>query len=168
MMWEEWRPVVGYEGVYSISNIGRVRRDLASRGSRAGYILKQSIMSSNGYYRVGLVFRGKQVTRTVHSLIAEAFLGPSLGRCVNHKDGLKTHNDWRNLEYVTLAENNLHAHAIGLHPPLVTHCLHGHPYDEANTIVHKNGERDCLTCARRRKREYKARKRKQIEAMLRG
>lgn len=72
---ESWRPVVGYEGVYSVSDLGRVRRDMAGKGARAGYVLRQRIDKQTGYPRIGLVVGGIQASRTVHSLVAEAFIG---------------------------------------------------------------------------------------------
>lgn len=111
---EAWRPVVGYEGVYSVSSLGRVRRDAGGRGARAGYVLRSTLMKT-GYLRVGLVRDGKQETRTVHSLVADAFLGPRLpGMTVNHRDGDKANPALSNLEYVTYGENNSHALRLGL------------------------------------------------------
>lgn len=155
---EVWRPAFGFEGHYSVSSEGRVRRDRAGKGARAGYVLKATIMKANGYMRVGLVVAGRQVTRTIHSLVAEAFLGPyPAGEqwSVNHIDGNKLNNSASNLEYLTLAENAKHAHQIGLYLPLLTHCYRGHPFDSTNTIRHANGERDCRACNRLRQRKYK-------------
>jgi len=106
---EEWRPVVGYEGYYSVSSLGRVRRDRAGKGARVGHILSATINSGNGYLRVGLVVNGRQLTLLVHRLVAEAFIGlrPS-SMTVNHIDGNKTNNLPANLEYLSLSDNTRH------------------------------------------------------------
>ena len=122
---EEWRPVVGYEGVYEVSDHGRVRsldRIVHSLGTlrsvpnntggargglqrRRGRILKPQ-RNGRGYYKVQL---GRGRVRTVHSLVAEAFLGPRPeGLDVNHIDNNGYNNCASNLEYVTRRENLSH------------------------------------------------------------
>lgn len=67
-----------------------------------------------GYVTVSLSRDGRYVTRTVHSLIAETFLGPRPDGCeVNHRSGIKTDNELRNLEWMTPLENTHHAISIG-------------------------------------------------------
>lgn len=104
---EEWRPVVGYEGIYEVSDAGRVRSvprvDAAGR-VRAPKIKAQSL--SNGYRFVLLFKNRKQRAARVHVLVAAAFLGPRPpGLVVNHIDHDKTNNQVGNLEYVTQREN---------------------------------------------------------------
>jgi hypothetical protein len=124
---EEWRPVVGYEGLYEVSSTGDVRSldkyipcGYESRGKRLqrGKILKP-YLNAHGYYTVALCNGGpkkEQRTRSVHQIVTEAFVGPrpSESHGVNHKDGNKANNDARNLEWVTAAENTKHAQASGL------------------------------------------------------
>jgi hypothetical protein len=113
---EVWKPVVGYEALYSVSSVGRVRRDAAGKGARAGFILRPSPHGKSGYLKVGLLREGVQETRLIHRLVAEAFVGPRpLGLCVNHKDDNKLNNVPGNLEWVTLADNTRLAFASGLH-----------------------------------------------------
>lgn len=113
---EEWRPVVGLEGVYEVSSYGRVRRVLGSRGARAGRILVPRL-SEDGYLYLGLHFDGKRLLRRVHRLVIEAYVGPRPPGCeVNHIDGIKLNAHYTNLEYVTRAENTQHAYDIGLKP----------------------------------------------------
>ena len=113
-MAEQWRSVVGFEGVYSVSNQGRVRRDKGGKGIVTGLILKGSL-TKGGYRLVILYDKPNQRAVTVHTLVAEAFIGPRPpGYEVNHIDGNKPNNSVGNLEYVTRAENTRHANALGL------------------------------------------------------
>lgn len=110
---EEWRPVVGFEELYEVSNLGQVRR--------TARLLRPSYNERIGYPSVTLVpFRGAQkVTRSVHRLVAAAFIGepPSPEHHVNHKDGDKGNAEAGNLEYVTVLENIQHAVRMRLFRP---------------------------------------------------
>jgi len=112
---EIWRPVVGYEGWYAISNTGRVMRIAGGRG--VGRPLLKPYAMKIGYYSV-IVSLGSAATRRhryVHELVAAAFIGPRPYRHqINHIDGDKINNRVENLEYVTQAENIRHARRIGL------------------------------------------------------
>lgn len=112
---EDWRPVVGYEGIYSISSLGRARRDRAGRGTIAGRILTAKV-ATNDYLRVDLSRDDKKRRVSIHRLVAEAFIGPapSLAAVVNHIDGDKTNNRPVNLEWCSVTENNRHARINGL------------------------------------------------------
>lgn len=119
---EEWRSVPRYEGIYEVSNMGRIRRiGKAAKtgkgqggGARIGRILQQQ-RGPDGYFRSQLWMNGKYKNFLVHRLVALAFLGPAPnGREVNHKSGDKSNNRPINLEYVTRSENNLHAFRLGL------------------------------------------------------
>lgn len=112
---EEWRPVVGYEKLYSVSSLGRVRRDAAGgRNAKPGRIL--TLHAGKSHYLI-LCLNGASKRRTfyAHALVAAAFLGrrPD-GLQVNHKDGNKKNNRPENLEYCTVAENVRHAYRLGL------------------------------------------------------
>jgi len=111
---EEWRPVVGFEGTYSVSSDGRVRRETHGPGTFPGRILRLGL-TCYGYHLVVLCLNGTRKDYFVHRLVAAAFIGacPN-GYQVNHKDGRKTHNVPSNLEYVTFRENIAHATAMGL------------------------------------------------------
>ena len=114
---EEWLPVVGYEGYYSVSNMGRIRRDapgLRQRTTYPGRILRTSI-DKNNYRQVTLCVNGKETREKPHQLVAFAFLGPRPeGKQINHKNGHKNDNRVENLEWVTHAENGRHAARMGL------------------------------------------------------
>lgn len=111
---ETWRPVVGYEGKYEVSDLGRVR-SLDYNNTGTVVVLKQRKLWS-GYMKVSLFRKQRIQCTTAHQLVAKAFIGPPMGKQVNHKDGNKTNNALSNLEYLTCSENNLHALRIGLHP----------------------------------------------------
>lgn len=113
---EIWAPVVGYEGLYSVSNLGRVKRETDSHCSQAGKILK-SCANSRGYSIVVLISdRRKRSSKYVHRLVCTAFNGlpPSSAHAVNHLNGNKQDNRDHNLEWVTQKENVLHAFRLKL------------------------------------------------------
>lgn len=119
---EIWKPIVGYEGTYEVSDHGRVRRALTApyaRATKAGRIL--AAKSTEQYARVTLRCMGSRAVdrRCIHRLVAEAFLGPAR-KCaqVNHKDGNKQNNRASNLEWCTPQENVAHAWRVGLCAPL--------------------------------------------------
>jgi len=115
---EEWRSVSEYEGWYSVSDHGRVRRDRPGRRTRAGRILKVTV-NPRGYAVVGLTMGSHASLRIlhVHKLVAEAFIGPCPdGGGINHRNGVKTDNALTNLEWASPAANSAHAVATGLMP----------------------------------------------------
>ena len=104
MSTEEWRKVPHFSS-YEVSSFGRVRRTVRKRNWPAGRTLKAS--KCNGYLSVRLSEEGKSYLRTVHSLIAEVFLGLCpLGSCVHHKDGDKLNNNIENLEYMKVCQHH--------------------------------------------------------------
>lgn len=110
MQTEEWRSVVGWNGLYSVSDRGRIRND------RTQYILKPHRSPKNGkpgYCYAFLSNNGFRLRPLIHRLVADAFLGPRPdGHQVNHKDGDKANNDVRNLEYVTASQNVRHSFVV--------------------------------------------------------
>lgn len=114
---EIWKPVPGYEGYYSVSNLGRIRREekkidtMTHHGpiqrTIRGKIIKQ-FMNSNGYMSVTLSKNGKGITMNVHSLVMKAFNKVDHYECINHIDHNKMNNCLGNLEYSTQHNNVLH------------------------------------------------------------
>jgi hypothetical protein len=105
---ERWRPVIGFEGLYEVSNAGRVRRLPSETSPNPRPFLKDRD-TGDGYRIVALSRNGKPKNRRVHRLVAAAFLGgeqPDLD--VNHKDGCRSHNAATNLEYVDRSGNMQH------------------------------------------------------------
>lgn len=121
-MLEHWLPVVGYEGLYEVSDQGHIKSLVPSKKRPiAGHILKPK-KSGQGYQCVGLYKDGLPTTHTIHRVVMRAFVGvcPD-GMNVNHKDGKKRNNALSNLEYVTHSENARHALSTGLLVPVVGH-----------------------------------------------
>lgn len=120
---EDWKYVVGYEWLYSVSSHGRVRGEARTVTHSHGgpKRLKERIMRqklNRGYPQVQLSCDGVQSFYSVHRLVAEAFIGsirPDM--TVNHLDGDKTNNRVSNLEIVTMSENIRHAIRTGLRVP---------------------------------------------------
>jgi len=105
---EIWKPVIGHEQNYEVSNHGRVRRSSTCCASKAGRILGQ--YDGHGYLNVALCSAGKVSKYRTHVLVARAFIpNPDSKEQVNHKDCDKTNNRDSNLEWVTAKENREHA-----------------------------------------------------------
>ena len=108
---ETWKSVKGYEGLYEVSNLGRIRslgRTCRTKSSSAQHkkarILVQEI-TIHGYCRVRLFDRnGEAKHYAVHRIVMDAFVGPSKLQ-VNHKNEVKTDNRLENLEYCSASYN---------------------------------------------------------------
>lgn len=108
-MSEIWLPISGYEGLYEVSNMGRVRSYKNNRwGLRENPVIMRGQRGKH-YITVCLCSDTKE-THAVHKLVAEAFLGvPNEPKEVNHIDGNKLNNAVSNLEWVSHRENIRHA-----------------------------------------------------------
>lgn len=156
-MKEEFREIKGFEGRYSVSNLGRVKSLPKSLGIpcskkiRPEYILKSNI-ANNGYIRVNL---GRGNMRNIHRLVAETFIqNPDNKPCVNHIDGNKLNSHISNLEWCTYKENSRHSFDTGLntlqlqnliHPPIkkVLNLLTNEVYDSMNDAARKLNIHPC-------------------------
>ncbi len=113
---EEWRDIEGYEGLYQVSNLGRVR----SLRNTCGRLLdepkiKKATKDHGGYLTVTFSVEYKRKTYKVHRLVATAFIpNPENKPQVNHINGVKTDNCVKNLEWCTARENMIHAFSVGL------------------------------------------------------
>jgi len=112
-MTEVWKPAIGFEGHYEVSNLGRCRSVKAACGTHIGLIRKPSL--SRGYARFLLVNLDVRKNIQAHRLIYESFMGPiPAGMQINHRNGVKNDNRLENLEVVSASENKLHAiHVLG-------------------------------------------------------
>lgn len=120
-MEEIWKDVVGYEGIYKVSNIGRIKRLLKFRKYRdCNFKILSPVKDKDGYYRTAFTDINKKTKNiTIHRIVAKTFIeNPSNKKCVNHINGIKDDNRVDNLEWVTVLENNLHAIKLGLKKPL--------------------------------------------------
>lgn len=166
---ERWRPVVGYEGLYEVSDEGRVRsldRLLPSErwgGLRklSGAILKPSDNGQTGHQFVRLWRDKKPCRRYVHHLVLEAFVGPRPeGLEALHQDDTPTNNRLSNLRWGTRSENLRDSVRNGRnHNASKTHCSRGgHPLAGDNLFEHSDGRRECRTCRRESRRRNEQRK----------
>lgn len=104
-----WKDIEGYEGIYQVSNFGRIK-SLSRKRIDRNQILPEKILlqriKENGYCVVSLSKNGKEKKMLVHRLVAQAFISNQNNyKEVNHKDENKLNNNVNNLEYCTRKYN---------------------------------------------------------------
>lgn len=156
MLDETWRPVVGDEQRYDVSNLGHVR------SRRTGQVLRP-VRQPSGHLRISTWGPGRtRRNYSVHRLVLEAFVGacpPGFECC--HGDGDPANNALTNLRWDTRSSNVLDKVRHGAHNNASkTHCARGHEFTTDNTYRPKTrgaALRQCRTCHRdnaaRRRRE---------------
>jgi hypothetical protein len=108
LYWEIWKPIIGFEGLYEVSNLGRVR-------SLRRKIIMSARKRNDGYMSCTLSNGGIVKNKLIHRLVAEAFIPNNEDKPeVNHVDGNKQNNFKNNLQWVTASENQRHSIKIGL------------------------------------------------------
>ena len=111
---EEFRDIPGYEGLYSVSNLGRVKSldRLTPQNKHLKEIFLRYRLTKHGYYRISLCKYGKLRHINVHQLVAMAFLDHEpnyyFELVVNHKDSNRINNNVKNLELITTRQNVVH------------------------------------------------------------
>jgi len=151
---EQWRPVVGFEDLYEVSDQGRVRslprtfmRSDGKRGGRRGKVRKLA-WNTSGYAGVQLMELGVPTMQLVHRMALFAFVGePAPGLVGCHNDGDKTNNALSNLRWDTSQANSQDTVRHGRHYQAnQTHCKRGHEFAGHNLRVLRNGRRACREC----------------------
>lgn len=148
----EHKPVPGFP-LYEVSNDGEVRSWVPWKGTPVPRVLKQQ--ENPAGYRI--VFIGGKA-KTVHRLMALAFLDGPASEVVRHLNDDKLDNRVENLAWGTRSDNGRDAVRNGKHYlASLTHCpLRGHPLSGANLYVTPRGKRACRECIRIRKAQRKA------------
>ena len=165
-MLEQWKPIPGYEGLYSVSDHGRVRsekRVLVSPGGEsrewperilAGSITPVPHITGRGrkYPCVTLWREAMQAKFRIHALVLLAFVGPRPdgAECL-HADDDPNNNRLTNLRYGTHAENGRDIAANRIR------CINGHQFSTSNTYIRKDtGTRQCRQCCRDRQQKQRS------------
>lgn len=161
---EQWRPIPGWEELYSVSDHGRIRSEdrvvVTSHGVTrrvSGRILVGS-RHPHGYVQVRLQSEDRQEWVRMHRVVALVFIGEPTGPMVLHRDDDPGNNHVSNLAYGDASENALDKVRNGHFRNGTSHreeCAHGHPYTPENTYITSEGSRACRTC----KREWRGRDR---------
>lgn len=102
MKQEEWKPIEGYEGLYEISNYGRVKSFHYCKKQKSNYRILVPVKQKTGYFTVNLYKNRKAKVSFVHRLVAQTFVpNPENLNVVNHKDENMENNYFENLEWCT-------------------------------------------------------------------
>lgn len=119
---EVWKDIDGFDGIYEVSSLGRIRSntrpDSIYKDGRVYSSIKptkilKNVLKTTGYEQVFLHLKPKAKLCLVHRLVAKAFIpNPENKPQVNHIDGNKSNNNVSNLEWVTPSENGLHAYSV--------------------------------------------------------
>lgn len=171
---ETWKPVLGYEDLYEVSDLGRVRSldrsFVNARGENrtySGKVLQSSV--GNRYHQVTLSMSGTRRSHHVHRLVLEAFRGPCTeDQVARHLNDDPSDNRLENLAWGSHSENGFDAVRNGRnHYANRSACIRGHEYTPENTVIREREGRTirvCQECAREtnRKTQLRIRERKRV------
>lgn len=160
---EEWKPVVGFEGRYEVSDQGRIRNAKTGR-------IRKLMRHPRGYLFLNLQHpTTPRNYAKVHHIVLEAFVGPRPeGMECCHANDIPDDNRLENLRWGTKSSNMQDQVRNGRnHRANKTHCPQGHEYTPENTRVLANGGRRCRTCIRAQGSDYQKRKREYLNAKRR-
>lgn len=159
-MTEKWLPVNGYEGLYEVSDHGRVksldRRVASPRGTRLapGRVMRP-VRLNHGHLGIRLAKEGNKTHFLIHRLVLTAFVGPSDLHAL-HRDDDKDNNHISNLYWGTQSDNAYDRVRNGNHHYANrTTCVRGHKF----TSVEWEKRRICRTCRSEACRRYRERRR---------
>ena len=140
----EWRAVRDFEGLYEVSNTGRVRNIKFHRE-------RVTCPNGAGYLQLILTGYGQRVNRLVHRLVCDAFHGspPEGKNSALHNDGNNKNNNADNLRWGDAKDNMRDTVNHGRHHEAnKTHCPKKHPYAGDNLRIDSRGKRECRACRR--------------------
>lgn len=153
-MGEKWRPVVGYESYYEVSDLGRIRSlgRMVRKGRGQSWMeshVLRGTLSLDGRRVVMLCVNGTKSPRYVAPVVLEAFAGPSPpGTECCHWDGDSTNDTLANLRWGSSKENSADQLRHGRHGMAIrTHCPRGHSLFPPNLAPNARGARQCRACA---------------------
>lgn len=162
---EEWRPILGFEGSYEVSDQGNVRSLTRYQPDGLHVIqggpMRAAIIGCDSPRRmIRMSTNGRQIAKYVAVLVLEAFVSPRPeGMQACHNNGDRFDDRLANLRWGTPSENQRDRLIHGTHNQAnKTHCPQQHEYTPDNTYVNTAGSRCCRTC----RREQMAARRKQI------
>lgn len=136
-MKEVWKDIKGFENLYQVSSLGRIKSlgngNSTDPRTKRVIIMKLNVKKS-GYVHIKLCKDNKGHYKSVHRLVADAFI-PNIEnkREVNHIDGNKLNNSVDNLEWVTSSENQKHAFNLGLQK-----VVRGSSHKQSKPIIQYN------------------------------
>ena len=119
-MEEIWKDIKSYEGLYQISNTGKIKsleryKDNHSKKQLVKEKIRRQIISKTGYYTCMLTKNGNLKLFKVHRIVAEAFIpNPNNYPIINHIDGNKLNNNVSNLEWCSYSHNEKEDYKLGL------------------------------------------------------
>ena len=151
---EQWRSVPGYEGLYEVSDLGRVwtavrRGSTCSTGGLVrGGMIRKPVVADNGHLALQLVRDGVRRHFYVHRLVLLAFVGePPEGHEGCHENDDPLDNRLANLRWDTRSANRHDCIRNGRDAAaLKTHCRRGHPLAGSNITRRRDGRRSCAAC----------------------
>lgn len=131
---EEWRPVLGFEG-YEVSNLGRVRSWISRRSPKGKPHIRRAVLTPAGYEKIILIVGSRRLYRSVHRLVAEAFIpNPRRLPIVRHLNHDPLDNRVTNLAWGSQADNVRDSHEDGRHPHGESHYAARLTAEEVRTI----------------------------------
>ena len=135
-MKERWKDIKGYEGIYQVSDHGRIKAlartwdQPRGRGIQKHETMFLKINLAGRYPLIHLCKAGVIKNYLIHRLVLNAFVGESNLQC-NHKNGIRHDNRLKNLEWVSQSENMKHAYKTGLEIHKVGEAWHSHILTES-------------------------------------